>query len=216
MKAFLFDMDGVIIDSEPIHFEVDLQVMADLGIDMKPEGLQRFVGMTNPEMWRMLKQEHRIAKSISDIMDEQNAIKIERIRTLDLAPIDGIPELIGELKAHGIKLALASSSPPAFIEAVLDKFQLRPQFDCVVSGEEVERGKPAPDVFLRAAERLGVEPVDCVVLEDSAHGVKAAKAAGMTCIGFLNPNSGNQDLSLADMTVHSIRKINVGELLNGA
>lgn len=213
MKAFIFDMDGVIIDSEPIHFEVDAMIMDHLGIDMKPEQLERFVGMTNPEMWRLIKQEYPISKSVEEIMDLQVSEKIKLIRFRDLSPIDGIPELIHALKQHGLKLGLASSSPPRFIEAVLDQFLLRECFDCIVSGEEVPRGKPAPDVFLEAARLLDVRPEDCIVLEDASHGVKAAKAANMFCIGFVNPNSGNQDLSLADRRVHAIRDIHVDELL---
>lgn len=213
VKAFIFDMDGVIIDSEPIHFEVDQKVMAHFGIDMKPEELDRFVGMTNPEMWRIVKEEYPISQSISELIDYQVSSKIDLINSLDLAPIAGIRELIQALKEHDVKLALASSSPPNFIEAVLNKFQLRAYFDCVVSGEEVARGKPAPDVFLQAAHLLSVQPSECIVLEDSGNGVKAAKAANMTCIGFINPNSGNQDLSMADVTVHAISEIHVNDLL---
>lgn len=213
VQAFIFDMDGVIIDSEPLHFEVDAKVMAHLGIDMKTEELERFVGMTNPEMWRLVKQEYPISKSIEELIEFQMSEKIKLIQSRDLSPIDGIPELIRDLRKHKLKLGLASSSPPNFIEAVLNKFQLRDSFDCIVSGEEVPRGKPAPDVFLEAARLLGVQPEACIVLEDASHGVKAAKAANMMCIGFINPNSGNQDLSMADRRVHAIRDIHVAELL---
>ena len=124
-----------------------------------------------------------------------------------MEPIDGIRELLAELKALNIPAAIASSSPPVFIKAVLRKFDLLDHFECVVSGEEVERGKPAPDVYLKAAELLGVKPQDCMVLEDARHGVAAAKAAGMKCIGFVNPNSGNQDLSQADYVVHAVSEV---------
>lgn len=90
---------------------------------------------------------------------------------------------------------------------MLDKFGLLDAFNCIVSGEEVDRGKPAPDVYLKAAELLGSEPASCMVLEDARHGIAAAKAAGMQCIGFVNPNSGNQDLSAADYVVRSIAEV---------
>ncbi|EGG31622.1 HAD family hydrolase [Paenibacillus sp. HGF5] len=204
IQAFIFDMDGVIIDSEPLHFEVDIQVMNYYGSSITHEQLEKYVGMTNPEMWAAIKHEHQLAQSVSEIIEYQLSNKIEMLTSREMEPIDGIRELLAELKARRIPAAIASSSPPVFITAVLRKFDLLDQFECVVSGEEVEKGKPAPDVYLKAAELLGVEPEHCMVLEDARHGVAAAKAAGMTCIGFVNPNSGNQDLSQADHVVDSI------------
>lgn len=207
IKAFIFDMDGVIIDSEPLHFEVDIQVMNDFGSAITHEQLEKYVGMTNPEMWAVIKNEYQLTPSVAEIIEYQLSNKIERLTALEIEPMDGIHELLTELKARQIPAAIASSSPPVFIEAVLRKFNLLDQFKHVVSGEEVDRGKPAPDVYLKAAELLGVEPEECMVLEDARHGVAAAKAAGMRCIGFVNPNSGNQDLSQADYVVNSIREV---------
>jgi beta-phosphoglucomutase-like phosphatase (HAD superfamily) len=100
-----------------------------------------------------------------------------------------------------------------FIEGVLAKFRIREYFSCVVSGEEVANGKPAPDIYVEASSMLGVMPEQCMALEDSRNGVLAAKRAGMRCIGCLNPNSGHQDLSAADMVVRSIAEIKVQNLL---
>ena len=131
-----------------------------------------------------------------------------------IEPIPGIVELLEELRRQRIAIGLASSSPRSFIEAVLAKFKIREYFACVVSGEEMPAGKPAPDIYLEAARQLHVPPEQCVVLEDSRNGVLAAKRAGMTCIGFANPASGGQDLSAADRIVHAISEIKVGHLLN--
>ncbi len=207
IQAFIFDMDGVIIDSEPLHFEVDIQVMNYYGSAITHEQLEQYVGMTNPEMWAAIKDEHQLTQSVSEIIEYQLSNKIEMLTSREMEPIDGIRELLAELKARNIPAAIASSSPPVFISAVLRKFDLLDQFKCVVSGEEVEKGKPAPDVYLKAAELLGVDPEHCMVLEDARHGVAAAKAAGMKCIGFVNPNSGNQDLSQADHVVNSVREV---------
>lgn len=211
-KAFIFDMDGVIIDSEPIHFDIDVKTMKYLGINISPQELERFVGMTNPDMWRILKQEYNISMPIEEIIDVQLSSKIKVVRELELAPIDGIVELILELKKLDMKLGIASSSPRIFINEVLKKFQIEAYFECVVSGEEVTNGKPAPDIYLEAARQLNVNANECIVLEDSRNGIKAAKAASMRCIGFINPNSGDQDLSLADVIVSTIREINVNDL----
>ncbi|OOC61900.1 HAD family hydrolase [Paenibacillus ihbetae] len=207
IQAFIFDMDGVIIDSEPLHFEVDIQVMKDFGASITQEQLEKYVGMTNPEMWKLIREEYQLQRTVSEIIDYQLSNKIKILTAREMEPIDGIRELLADLKAGGIPVGIASSSPPVFIKAVLDKFGLLDAFNCIVSGEEVERGKPAPDVYLKAAELLGVEPASCMVLEDARHGIAAAKAAGMQCIGFVNPNSGNQDLSAADYVVRSIAEV---------
>lgn len=205
--AVLFDMDGVIIDSEPLHFDADQKTMAYLGHEVSYQELEKYVGMTNPDMWAQVKREYPIEQTVEEIIEYQLALKIEMLGKEDDEPIDGIRDLLAELQRSQKKIALASSSPRIFIEEVLKKFNIIHLFDSIVSGEEVPRGKPAPDVFLAAARELGVPPERCVVIEDSQNGVKAAKSAGMTCVGFINPNSGNMDLSLADVTVHSIRDI---------
>ncbi|MFL1673616.1 HAD family hydrolase [Paenibacillus dendritiformis] len=213
MKAFIFDMDGVIIDSEPIHFEIDVETMKYFGVTIAPHELDRFVGMTNPEMWSILKQEYSIPQSVSEITEFQLKSKIELIRSTDLAPIEGIQELIFDLKKNNILIGLASSSPRAFINEVLRKYNFFEYFDSIISGEEVTKGKPAPDIYLEVSNQLNSKPNECWVLEDSKNGVQAAKAAGMKCIGFINQNSGNQDLSRADIIVNNIRDIKVMDLL---
>lgn len=213
IQAFIFDMDGVIIDSEPLHFDVDRKTMAYYGHTVTQEDLERYVGMTNPEQWAIIREEYGIGPTAEEILAYQTDLKLEELRLAELEPIEGIRELLDELKKGGIPRAIASSSSPVFIEAVLAKFGLRGEFAVVASGEEVPKGKPAPDVYLRAAERLGVDPARCVVLEDSKHGIAAAKAAGMHCIGYVNPNSGNQDLSRADLIVGSVGDIRLNDLM---
>jgi len=212
LEAVIFDMDGVIIDSEPLHFQVDLDVLHGLNVKLVQHDLEPYVGMTNPEMWKLLKERHGLAESIEELIEIQLGQKLATLKTSDYEPIDGIPELLAALGEAEIKLALASSSPVRFIDAVLDKFGIAPRFMHRISGEEMEHGKPAPDIFLKAAELLNVSPAGCVVIEDSRNGVAAAKAAGMSCIGYRNVNSGEQDLSKADIVVDSIRAI-TSELL---
>src|SRR5690606_9589607 len=212
VKAFIFDMDGVIIDSEPIHLEVDLMTARHFGIPLEEKEIDQYVGMTNPEMWAIIKETHRAAVSVDEIIRVQVEKKIRLLEALEIEPIAGIRELVQELGRHRIIIGLASSSPRAFIEKVLEKFRIRDFFSCVASGEEVPKGKPAPDVYLEAARLLGVPPSACVVLEDSRNGVLAAKRAGMRCIGFQNPNSGRQDLSAADFVVQSIGEIGIPDL----
>lgn len=207
LKAFIFDMDGVIIDSEPLHFLSDKMVMKDFGIEVSDEELNAFVGVTNPLMWQELIIKYDLAASVEELLLIQHKYKTELFSAGELNSINGIPELLKELKEREIKVGLASSSSRQFIELVLKKLDLFQYFDVVISGEEVLKSKPAPDIFLEAAAALEVNPLDCIVLEDSGHGVTAAKAAGMKCIAFRNPNSGNQKLDAADCIVCTLEKL---------
>ena len=124
-------------------------------------------------------------------------------------PIEGVDILIKDLYIKGIKVALASSSPRNHIEAIIKKFNLTDYFHAMVCGEDVKEGKPSPDIFLHTAKIINTLPKECIVIEDSYNGVLSAKAANMKCIGFRNLNSGNQDLSKADMIVTSLKDINI-------
>ncbi|MFY9426234.1 MAG: HAD family phosphatase [Caldicoprobacterales bacterium] len=204
IRAFIFDMDGVIIDSEPLHFESDKMVMREFGVELTDEELNRYVGVANPQMWIELKDKYSIDLSVDELIEMQHMNKLKLLEDNQLETIRGIDELITDLQRKGIAVALASSSNMEFIQLVLKKLGITECFQVIVSGDDVEKGKPEPDIFLKAAELLKVRPQDCIVLEDSAHGVNAAKRAGMKCIGFINPNSGNQDLSKADKIVSTL------------
>lgn len=207
LRAVIFDMDGVIVDSEPIHFEVDKRVLKKCGIIADDEMLFPYVGVSYPDMWKDLKGKHELPMSVDELMALQSELKLQALNEFGLEAIDGIKELLADLKHNDIAAAVASSSPRFFIETVLEITGIRAFFADVLSGEEVDRGKPYPDIFLKTAEMLGVSPEECIVIEDSEHGVKAALAAGMKCIGFANPNSGSQDLSMASSIVNSIREL---------
>lgn len=208
VKAVIFDMDGVIIDSEPIHFESDKMTMKYFEKEILDEELNNYVGVSNPVMWAELRDKYKLIASIEEIIEKQLYYKKNLIENKKLEPIGGIRKLLGELKSCGIRIGLASSSSREFIEFILNKLEVIEFFEVIISGEEVAKSKPAPDIFLKAAVALNVEPSNCLVIEDSGHGVKAAKLAKMKCIGFYNPNSGKQDLSLADAIVYSIEDIN--------
>lgn len=116
-------------------------------------------------------------------------------------PISGITELLVSINKHNTTMAVASSSSIRFIEAVLRKLNIDKYFKLYISGEEIKKSKPDPDIFLKTAEMLQIKPKECIVIEDSKNGVIAAKKAGMKCIGYINPNSGNQDLSEANVVI---------------
>jgi PPK2 family polyphosphate:nucleotide phosphotransferase len=216
LKALIFDLDGVIVDSEPLHFRSDILTFRDYGMSPAEGELERYVGTACPEMWAELIKAHGIPDTTEGVLARQNAYKVELLEKTRLQAIPGALELLEEARLAGLKTAVASSSPRYFIAAVLQNLGIMGQFDAIVSGEEVAQSKPAPDVFLKAAEMLGVSPADCLVVEDSAHGLRAAKAAGMRCVGFVNPNSGAQALDGADAVVTGLGQIALADFMKPA
>jgi len=210
LRAVIFDMDGVIVDSQPYHFAVEEKICREIGIDVSLEESHSFVGMAGPKVWSYLKSKFRLQQSIEELLAYENKARVAYFSSLkNVRPISGVVELLKELKQHDIKRALASSSSAEVIEIFLSKLEIRDYFQKIISGDMVEKGKPDPDIFLYTAAALEESPTDCLVIEDSANGVKAAKRAGMKCIGFKNAHSGDQNLSLADMVIDDLRRIDL-------
>lgn len=219
IKGVIFDMDGVIIDSEPMHYKVFMQYSKEvLDIEIASEEYDTFIGSTNVHIFNYLKDKYNLKHEVSDMVEEYDK-KIEDFLLSSnepIAPIDGVDVLIGQLYKENLKMAVASSSVKNRIDIVIDMFGMDKYFSAKISGQQVKHSKPAPDIFLLAAKTLGLTPAECVVIEDSKNGVAAAKAAGMQCIGYNNPNSGNQDISRADRVITNFAEINqcVREILS--
>ena len=198
----IFDMDGVLVDTEPIYVDVTAGYLSGLGVHIPKAELYSSVGIPTEVTLSRLKSQYGLSESVAELAREERQVREKRFRELDSIPIiAGITELLDELDTAGLSCAIASSSSPEMISLILSKTGLGGYFTEIVSGENVAKGKPAPDIFLEAARRLGVGPAGCTVVEDSPHGIKGANAAGMKTVGFQNPNSGNQDLSAADLIV---------------
>lgn len=206
-RAVIFDNDGVIIDSEPMHIEADLRILAEYGVQWAPSDLFRFIGVRDSEMWRILSEELQLPDSPDVLREKKARIRQEVFAPHRIRPIDGIPELFDALKAAGWKIAVASSSQRSLIGPWLEAMGLLNLLDAFVAGDDVMHGKPHPEPYLLAASRLGVASERCVSVEDSPHGIASAKAAGCRCIAFRNPFGPAQDLSRADDIVDSIRDI---------
>lgn len=211
--AFIFDMDGVIIDSEPIHSRVKLDTFAHFGVPFREADLSLYMGRTSGAIYR----DALAACGRQDITPEEmaaykHARYQEVLESGVIEPVAGSTALIKDLHAAGIPLGLATSSNVRVMNTVLDSFGIRQYFSSILSGGELPESKPNPAIYLISAERLGVEPADCVVLEDTDNGILAARRAGMYCIAYRNPNSGKQDLSLADEVVDSLTEIDVKKL----
>ncbi|HUF39946.1 MAG TPA: HAD family phosphatase [Anaerolineales bacterium] len=207
LGAVIFDMDGVIVDSEPIYFASNQRLFARLGFDVRGDDYAQFVGLSADRMWATLKERHRLPHPISDLVQMEADGMLAGLLAAELHPMPGLLDLLDRLQAQGCKIALASSSARRVITAVLENLGLAGRFEPAVSGEDVPHGKPAPDIFLLTARLLGVPPAGCLVIEDSASGVRAAKTAGMRCTALRSPNSGPQDLSPADAIIDSLAQV---------
>ena len=207
IEAVIFDMDGVLIQSEEVWDEVREAYVRERGGRYDAEVQRAMMGMSSTEWSRYL---HETA----GVPDEPQTINEEVVRRMlesyrgRLPLIDGAVEAVQRLAAR-YRLGLASSSNRPLIDAVLDVAGLAPYFEVTVSSEEVERGKPAPDVYLEAARRLGVDPARAVAVEDSHGGIRSAKAAGMRVIAIPNPSypPDPESLAQADVTIRSLDEL---------
>ena len=213
LSCVIFDMDGVISDSEPLHHIAERKLLEPFGVDLTQDELQSFTGMGTTDMLQHFLDTYQLSASLEDLT-EQLTENLFQVFSEQVQPIPHAISLIQLLHAEGIPLAIGSSSSPQLINLVLDKLELPSCFKVVVSGHEVMRSKPHPDLFLEIADRLQVSPKDCVVIEDSKNGVLAAKAAGMVCVGFESPNSPNQDLSKSDWILDDLSLLTKDKLHN--
>lgn len=203
LKAVIFDMDGVLIDSELIHYEMAKRVMEQYGAALHKEDMLKFLGISNDVMWAYLVKKYNITENISVIIEKQDDITIKYIKESNMKPIPGIKELLLELHEKQILMAIASSSSKNLICTIVNKLGISDYFTAFVSAEDAVKGKPHPDIFIDAARLLNVSPDQCLAIEDTGYGLKAAVEAGMKCVGYFNKNSGNQDLTMADLVVNN-------------
>jgi HAD superfamily hydrolase (TIGR01509 family) len=191
LSAVIFDMYGVIVDSEPRHERAFLEVVQELGYG-KTHGLRfaDYIGHSDHELWLDFVAKHKPAQSLQQLLTMKRNRVLEIIRREE--PLfAGLAELIEKLAAI-CRLGLASGSERPVVEAVLSLQNLRRFFSATVTASDIKRGKPAPDIFLRAAELLGVAPADCWVIEDSKPGVAAGLAAGMRVIAITNTHPAHE------------------------
>jgi beta-phosphoglucomutase-like phosphatase (HAD superfamily) len=214
VRAILFDMDGLLIDSEPLWHEAEIYGFGLAGLCLTPEQCLETTGLRVDEVVQFHYAQRPWAAPAPEAVTTaivERLIALVRSRGV-LKP--GVSEALECARASGLRIALASSSPYAIIDAVLDTFGLRSAFEVIHSAEEEARGKPEPDVYLTAARKLDVDPALCLALEDSPNGVLAAKAAGMQCIAVPEPVLRNDPrLARADAILGSLLEFDAA-LLN--
>lgn len=205
MKAFIFDMDGVIFDSERLYIDCCLETAETLGMDRIVEAVYRCIGVTDEVTHGILLEIYRDEALVKRFRELSVAMAQERITAglLELKP--GVKELLEFLREGGCRIALASSTKTDIVERELKDAGLKGYFHAVVGGDQVSRSKPNPDIFLHAAELLGEEPANCIVIEDSFNGIRAAKAAGMTAVMVPDLLEPDEEIgSLADLVLPSL------------
>jgi HAD superfamily hydrolase (TIGR01509 family) len=207
IEAVVFDMDGVIVDSEQVWDDVRERLAKERGGRWHDRAQADMMGMSSPEWSRYMHDRIGLAESPQEISDEVVRRMLERYRD-DLPLLDGAVDAVRRLAAE-LRLAVASSSNRPLIEAVLAAADVADAFAVTVSSEEVERGKPAPDVYLEAARRLGIPPERCAAIEDSSNGLRAAHSAGMRVVALPNAHypPAPDALALAHVVVASPREL---------
>jgi HAD superfamily hydrolase (TIGR01509 family) len=211
VKGLILDMDGVIVDSEPLHLLAFQELFTKHGIGYTAEHNREFLGRKDIVIADILIKRFLLPETAEEFVENKESI-LKRLIVEQGAARPGLMKILELAKSLGLPMAVASSATMPTIHLVVDTLKIRPYFVSLTSGDEVEHGKPAPDVFLLAAKRLGIEPKDCLVIEDTLNGIKAAKAAGMHCIGIPCEATMHQDHSLADMQLKSLDEVDLQTL----
>lgn len=208
-------MDGVIVDTEPVHHYAFNEHFRQLKIDISPEMYSSFTGNSTKNIFERLKTEYNLMEEVDALVDtKRNLFNDAFDKKEDLQLLDGVEDLIKELHANGMQLVVASSSAKVTINRIFNRFGLHQYFTHIVSGEDFPKSKPHPAIFQHAA-MLAETPIEnCIVIEDSTNGIKAAKAAGIYCVGYKSFHSKRQDYSLADKVISNFNELNYSIIRN--
>lgn len=214
--AVIFDVDGVLVDSYQAHFASWRQLYREMGRDYTEAAFAADFGRTSRDILRRTLGDVLSEQQIRDLDQRKESLYRELLRA-DFPAMAGAVELIDALAAEGFLLAVGSSAPPENVTLSLDSLGRRRHFTAMITGADVTRGKPDPQVFLLAAERLGVRPAQCAVVEDAVHGVEAARRAGMVSIGVTGTATRDR-LAASDLVVDRLNELSpsvIRELIAG-
>jgi len=207
IRAIIFDMDGLMIDSEPFHYEAYKRVFDSFGKEFtQEENNKRYVGISDLDIAKDMMARFYLPISPEELVRRKQA-QYQTILQNQITPQPGLRELLEKLHLHGYKKAIASSAHTAEIETVINTLHISAFIASYCSAEEVARGKPSPDVFLLAAEKLNIKPSECLVLEDSLSGVESAIAAKMACYAIPSMETRNTDFSKANKILSSLEDV---------
>ena len=207
MTHIIFDMDGVLLDSEPMHQQVIYEVFQLKNIPLNRAYIETLTGMSAFPMWQKIKNDTQRVETVEELVQFHKDYFFQKLPELHVAPVPHVKEVLAQFKSEGKHLSLASSSGRKLIEIFTEQVGIKHYFEVIMSGDDVKYSKPNPEIFLKVTEWYALPPTQFTVIEDSTNGVKAAKSAGMHCIGFQNPLSGGQNLQEADRIIHSMNEL---------
>lgn len=212
VNAVVFDMDGVLVDSEPFGCQLDNMFLKQFGHEIDEEFSHKLVGTTMQKSWEMIKEHFEMPHALEELTAEYKRFSLEQWRSLpQLEQNVGVPELLKRLQAANIPVGLATSANRDRMNLFLDRLSLNGVFRAMVCGDDVQHSKPEPDIYLDASRKLHVDATECVAIEDAEAGVASAKATGMKVIGYKVPAS-KQNLYAADLIVNDFSNITIEAL----
>lgn len=208
-------MDGVIVDTEPVHHYAYVQHFKQLNIEVSPEMYASFTGNSTKNIYERLKETYNLAQDVQTLVETKRNLFNDAFDSKeDLYLLDGVEDLIKDLYSNGMQLVLASSSANVTIERIFDRFNLHHYFTHKVSGEDFPKSKPHPAIFLKAAELAQTPVENCIVIEDSTNGIQAAKSANIYCVGYDSFHSKLQDYSKADRVITHFNELDFSVIKN--
>ena len=213
VKTVIFDMDGVIVDTEPVHYYAYQQHFKELDVVVSDELYSTFTGNSTRNVYQKLVEAFRLQHEVELLISRKRELFNDAFDSKeDLELLPGVEALITDLHSNGIQLILASSSAKVTIERVFRRFGLHQYFSHIVSGEDFEFSKPHPAIFEHAASLSIAPKEECIVIEDSTNGIRAAKAAGIYCVGYQSEHSILQDTSIADMVISDFAELDYNKV----
>lgn len=205
VKAVLFDFDGVVVQSEMLHKRTFLELLAPYGVEVSDERwYKEFAGTGSKHIFEVLVKEHGIERDPEDLMQRRKGIYEGYVRQGMLKEMPGVRDFLRSLRERGIRTAIVSGSHRTNVQLTLETLGMRGLFDLIVSGDDLDVRKPDPEPFLLAARRLGVAPSECIAIEDSVSGMKAARSAGMRLVCVYSHPS--VDTGVCDLTIKDFRE----------